>query len=109
MSQPGDLVKLSRAFKPGVLLSRATIDEMAQPVILKDGTPWIGHNDTVDYSFGYCWELVRPKGGTEWIYTKGGAISGFFPTSSTSGNRTSPLPCLPTPRATSVSSASGSK
>ena len=78
MSQPGDLVKLSRAFKPGVLLSRATIDEMAQPVILKDGTPWIGHNDTVDYSFGYCWELVRPKGGTEWIYTKGGAISGFF-------------------------------
>jgi CubicO group peptidase (beta-lactamase class C family) len=78
VSQPRDLVKLIKAFKPGFLLSRGTIDEMSRPVVLKDGTTWIGNNEKVEYSFGYCWELVRPKGKREWIYTKGGAIDGFF-------------------------------
>jgi CubicO group peptidase (beta-lactamase class C family) len=78
MSQPTDLVKVSKAFKPGFLLSRGTIDEMSRPVVLKDGTTWVGHKDKVDYSFGYCWELVRPAGKKEWIYTKGGAIVGFL-------------------------------
>ncbi len=78
MSRPNDLIKVSRAFKPGVLLSQATIDEMSRPVVLKDGTTWIGSREKIDYSFGYCWELVKPEGAKDWIYTKGGAISGFF-------------------------------
>jgi len=78
MSQPTELAKISKVFTLGVLLNEATIDEMSQPVVLKDGTEWIDHGDKVDFSFGYCWELIRPKGKEEWICTKSGAISGFF-------------------------------
>ncbi len=78
MSQPKELAKISKAFTPGVLLSEATINEMSQLVVLKDGTEWIEHYDKLDFSYGYCWELVKPKGKEEWIYTKSGGISGFF-------------------------------
>jgi CubicO group peptidase (beta-lactamase class C family) len=78
MSKPKELAKISKVFKPGVLLSEETINEMSQLVVLKDGTEWIEHYEQLDFSFGYCWELVRPKGKKQWIYTKSGAISGFF-------------------------------
>jgi CubicO group peptidase (beta-lactamase class C family) len=78
MSQPMEVAKVSKVFTPGVLLSAATIREMSEPVVLKDGTTWIGRSENVDHSFGYCWELIKPKGQKEWIYTKSGGISGFF-------------------------------
>ncbi len=78
MSQPMELSKISKVFTPGVLLSESTIKEMSEPVVLKDGTQWIGHATDFDYSFGYCWELIKPKGKEEWIFTKGGSIDGFF-------------------------------
>jgi hypothetical protein len=73
-----EVAKVSKVFTPGVLLSAATIREMSEPVVLKDGTTWIGRSENVDHSFGYCWELIKPKGQKEWIYTKSGGISGFF-------------------------------
>ena len=78
MSQPMELSKISKVFTPGVLLSEATIKEMSEPVVLRDGTKWIGHEIDFDYSLGYCWELIKPKGKEEWIFTKGGSIEGFF-------------------------------
>ena len=78
MSQPMELAKISKVFTPGVLLSEATINEMSQLVVLKDGTEWIEHYDKADFSYGYCWELIREKGKEEWVYTKSGGISGFF-------------------------------
>jgi hypothetical protein len=51
---------------------------MAEPVVLKDGTTSIERLEKFDGTFAYCWELIRPKGREEWIYTKGGAIEGFF-------------------------------
>ncbi len=78
MSRTRELVKISRVFKPGTLLGRTTIDEMSRPVVLKDGSPWIGDSERLNYSFGFCWELIKPKGNNDWIYTKSGAISGFF-------------------------------
>jgi len=78
MSQPMELAKISKVFTPGVLLNETTINEMSKPVVLKDGTKWIDHADNFNSSFGYCWELIKPKGKEEWIYTKSGGISGFF-------------------------------
>ncbi len=77
LSRPTELSKITKAFTPGVLLSEVTIKEMSEPVVLKDGI-WIGHSSGLDYTFGYCWELVRRQGAEDWIYTKGGAIDGFF-------------------------------
>jgi CubicO group peptidase (beta-lactamase class C family) len=78
MSQPKDLINVTKAFKPGRLLTKATIEEMMQPALLNNGKRWISHSEEGDFSFGYCWELAKPQGRTEWIYTKSGAISGFF-------------------------------
>jgi CubicO group peptidase (beta-lactamase class C family) len=78
MSQTCELVKISRVFKPGTLLGRSTIDEMSRPVVLKDGSTWIGDSERLHYSFGFCWELIKPKENNDWIYTKSGAISGFL-------------------------------
>ena len=78
MSQPRELVMISKAFTPGALLNASTIQEMSVPVVLKDGNAWTGHAENFDYSFGYCWELIKPNGCDEWVYTKGGAINGFF-------------------------------
>jgi D-alanyl-D-alanine carboxypeptidase len=78
MSRPMELAKITDVFKPGRFLTQATIDEMCAPVVLKNGASWIERSGTVDVTFGYCWELVRPVGKTEWIYTKSGSISGFF-------------------------------
>jgi CubicO group peptidase (beta-lactamase class C family) len=78
MTQPKELAKISKAFTPGVLLGESTIREMSEPATLKDGAQWIEHAEKFDYSFGYCWELIKPEGKEEWIYTKGGSIDGFF-------------------------------
>ena len=78
LSRPMELAKISKVFTPNVLLSESTIQEMSKPVVLKDGTTWIDHTEKYDGSFGYCWELIKPKGREEWVYTKSGGISGFF-------------------------------
>ena len=78
MSRPTEVVKLARSFKPGVLLSKTSIDEMMAQTVLNNGTPFIHSDSSGDSSFGYCWELIRPKGKTEWIYTKSGGIAGFY-------------------------------
>ena len=78
LSRPTEMVKFRKAFTPGALLTQATINEMTAQAVLKDGTPFVQSDGKKDFSFGYCWELVKPTGKTEWIYTKGGSISGFL-------------------------------
>jgi hypothetical protein len=51
---------------------------MCTPVVLKDGTTWSAMVGTLQCTFGYCWELIKPEGKNDWIYTKSGEISGFL-------------------------------
>jgi CubicO group peptidase (beta-lactamase class C family) len=78
LSQPMELAKITDTFKPGRFLTQPTITEMVTPVVLNNGTTWTQHSAAWDVSFGYCWELIKPTGKTEWIPTKSGAIPGFF-------------------------------
>ncbi|HEY3277412.1 MAG TPA: serine hydrolase domain-containing protein [Syntrophorhabdaceae bacterium] len=78
LSTPAEVVKFQKAFTPGVLLTRGTIDEMMEQTILNNGTPYVNPGTGGDSSFGYCWELIKMAGKTEWVYTKSGGISGFF-------------------------------
>jgi D-alanyl-D-alanine carboxypeptidase len=78
LSRPTEIVKFAKAFTPGALFKRETIDEMMQQAVLSDGAPYVETGDIFDSSYGYCWELIKVKGKTEWIYSKSGSISGFF-------------------------------
>jgi len=73
MSSAPDLVKLERAFTPGVLLKKETVEAMFEPCRLRDGS--IGMISP-QASFGDCLELIKFDKNT-FTPTKNGEISGF--------------------------------
>lgn len=73
LSTPSDIVKLKKAFRPGVLLQQASIEAMFAPVRLNNGHQFA--QPGTGMSFGYCLEIL--KHGEYLVPGKTGGISGF--------------------------------
>jgi len=73
LSTPSDLIKLKKAFHPGVLLKQASIDAMFAPARLNDGTEF--KDPESGMTFGYCLEILNFAGAP--VPGKTGGISGF--------------------------------
>lgn len=75
MATAEDLVKLGKAFQPGVLLSEQTLAAMTSPAELSDGSVFSVAQGETEISFGMGLELYTWHGQT--VPTKNGAISGY--------------------------------
>lgn len=75
ISTAADLVKLKKAFHPGVLLSKESIEEMFTPARLNNGRIAVLPGMGEGYTFGYGLDML--KRGDDFVPGKTGGISGF--------------------------------
>lgn len=73
LSTPSDIIKLKKAFRPGLLLKQESIDAMFAPVRLNNGLQFEQPGNGM--TFGYCLEML--KYGEQLVPGKTGGISGF--------------------------------
>jgi CubicO group peptidase (beta-lactamase class C family) len=82
LSTTADLVLMAGAFRPGVLLTKASVDQMVTPVVLNDGQEgWLDLKGAYgvrwsQMSYGCSTEILRDQKGSL-AYTKSGQIAGF--------------------------------